>query len=131
MNDSKFKPEYEKWAYQIFDESVECLKDGLHTLSLDIKGKTLVVNEKKREHAVFCIVRYLELCNGSVHDYLSRANMDLFAESHSKTNIKANVRALFTKFIEDMKDLATPLERNHYHFLNFLQWLTPLVVETD
>ena len=123
MNNPRFKPEYERQAYQIFDESVECLKDGLHLLSKDLEGKKLVVNKKKREHAVFCIVRYLELCNSNVHNYLSRANMDAATESH----LKANIRELFTKFHKD----PTTLQSDQSHFLNFLQWLTPLAVDTD
>ena len=122
MNNSRFKPEYERWAYQIFDESVECLKEGLNPLSDDLEGKKLVINEKKREHAVFCIVRYLELCNSSVHDYLSRANMETTTESH----LKANIRELFTKFIEEPN-----LQSEQPHFLNFLQWLIPLAVDAD
>ena len=110
MSNPRFKPEYEKWAYQIFDESVECLKDGLNPLSIqDFEGKKLVVNEAKREHAVFCIVRYLELCDKKIHD--------------SRTN----VRELFTKFI----DHSTLLQSEQEHFLNFLQWLIPLAVDTD
>ena len=123
MNNSKFKPEYERWAYQIFDESVECLKDGLHLLSRDLDGKKFVVNTKKKEHVVFCIVRYLELCDENVHNYLSGSNMSLFGEE----DLKTNVRELFAKFIED----PTTVQGEQGHFLNFLQWVTPLAVDTD
>lgn len=122
MNNSRFKPKYERWAYQIFDESVECLKDGLNPLSDDLEGKKLVISMKKREHAVFCIVRYLELCNSTVHGYLSRANIETATESH----LKANVRELFTKSIEGCNR-----QSDQSHFLNFLQWLIPLAVDAD
>ena len=114
MRNTRFKPEYERWAYQIFDESVECLKDGLHALPIHAEGEKLVVCNTKREHAVFSIVRYIELCDRKLHD-------DFYQNSAC---LRPYIRELFIKY-------PLRLKEEQESFMNFLFWLTPLAVDID
>lgn len=114
MSKSRFKTEYERWAYQIFDESVECLKDGLHHLPIHPEGEKLVVYNKKREHAVFSLVRYIEICDSKLHD--------AFYQNNSR--LRAYIRELFIKY-------PLRLKEEQESFMNFLSWLTPLAVDIE